>query len=190
MTVAVQEQRVMISPDYVDSCAAVIEKSDAHRMIEFYFSQDRCVGGRKSTGPQYSMLGVLTVSSALIGIRRVPSMAEIWRPLWTLDPAQQARLDLDLSCGEGTYRAFAMWLSRRLGPLDSLPEAPARRVTNSDHRRMMAARSPEQEQASEVASERRHQVVNALVGGSMHEQAPKGYGGDIFADETIIDLAG
>lgn len=25
MTVAVQEQRVMISPDYMDSCAAVIE---------------------------------------------------------------------------------------------------------------------------------------------------------------------
>lgn len=57
MTVAVQEQRVMISPDYMDSCAAVIEKSGAHRMIDFYFSQDRGVGGRRSTGPKYSMLG-------------------------------------------------------------------------------------------------------------------------------------
>ena len=117
-------------------------------------------------------------------------MAEIWRTLWTLDPAQQERLDLDLSCGEGTYRAFAMWLTRRLEPLDSLPEAPARRVNNADHRRMLAARSPEQEQASEVASERLHQVVNSLVAGSIHEQAPKGYRGDIIADETIIDLAG
>ena len=160
------------------------------RMIEFYFSQDRGVGGRRSTGPTYSMLGVLTVGLALIGIRRVPSMAEIWRTLWTLDPAQQERLDLDLSCGEGTYRAFAMWLTRRLEPLDSLPEAPARRVNNADHRRMLAARSPEQEQASEVASERLHQVVNSLVAGSIHEQAPKGYRGDIIADETIIDLAG
>lgn len=190
MTVAMQEQRVMISPDYVERCAAVIEKSGAHKMVDFYFSQDRGVGGRKSTGPTYSMLGVLTVGLALIGIRRVPSMAEIWRTLWTLDPVQQARLDLDLSCGEGTYRAFAMWLTRRLDPLDSLPEAPARRVKNGDHRRMMAARSPEQEQASEVASERLHQVINALVTGSIHEQAPKGYRGDIVADETIIDLAG
>ena len=55
---------------------------------------------------------------------------------------------------------------------------------------MMAARSIEQEEASEVASERLHQVVNALVTGSIHEQAPKGYRGDIVADETIIDLAG
>lgn len=30
MTVAMQEQRVMISPDYVERCAAVIEKSGAH----------------------------------------------------------------------------------------------------------------------------------------------------------------
>lgn len=190
MTVVMQEQRVMISPDYVERCAAVIEKSGAHKMIDFYFRQDRGVGGRKSTGPTYSMLGVLTIGLALIGIRRVPSMAEIWRTLWTLDPAQQARLELDLSCGEGTYRAFAMWLTRRLEPLDSLPDAPARRVKNSDHRRMMAARSIEQEEASEVASERLHQVVNALVTGSIHEQAPKGYRGDIVADETIIDLAG
>lgn len=29
MTVVMQEQRVMISPDYVESCAAVIEKSGA-----------------------------------------------------------------------------------------------------------------------------------------------------------------
>ena len=190
MTVVMQEQRVMISPDYVESCAAVIEKSGAHQMIDFYFRQDRGVGGRKSSGPRYSMLGVLTVGLALIGIRRVPSMAEIWRTLWTLEPAQQARLDLDLSCGEGTYRAFAMWLTRRLEPLDSLPDAPARRVKNRDHRRMLAALSIEQEQASEVASERLHQVVNALVAGSIHEQAPKGYRGDIVADETITDLAG
>ena len=190
MTVAMQEQRIMISPDYVESCAAVIEKSGAHQMIDFYFRQDRGVGGRKSTGPKYSMLGVHTIGLALIGIRRVPSMAEIWRTLWALDPAQQARLELDLSCGEGTYRAFAMWLTRRLEPLDSLPDAPARRVKNRDHRRMLAARSIEQEQASEVASERLHQVVNALVTGSIHEQAPKGYRGDIIADETIIDLAG
>ncbi|MCG7447629.1 hypothetical protein MHK11_04955 [Corynebacterium aurimucosum] len=190
MTVVIQDQRMMISPDFVEHCAAIIEKSGAHQMIDFYFSQDRGVGGRKSTGPQYSMLGVLTVGLALIGIRRVPSMAEIWRTLWTLDPVQQVRLDLDLSCGEGTYRAFAMWLTRRLEPLDSLPDAPARRVKNGDHRRMMAERSPEQEQASEVASERLHQVVNALVAGSIHEQAPKGYRGDIVADESIIDLAG
>lgn len=189
MAVAMQEQKIMISPDYVESCAAVIEKSGAHQMIDFYFRQDRGVGGRKSTGPTYSMLGVLTIGLALIGIRRVPSMAEIWRTLWTLDPAQQARLDLDL-CGEGTYRAFAMWLTRRLEPLDSLPDAPARRVKNGDHRRMLAARSIEQEEASEVASERLHQVINALVAGSIHEQAPKGYRGDIIADETIIDLAG
>ena len=190
MTVVMQEQRVMISPDYVESCAAVIEKSGAHQMIDFYFRHDRGVCGRKSSGPRYSMLGVLTVGLALLGIRRVPSMAEIWRTLWTLEPAQQARLDLDLSCGEGTYRAFAMWLTRRLEPLDSLPDAPARRVKNMDHRRMLASRSIEQEQASEVASERLHQVVNALVAGSIHEQAPKGYRGDIVADETIIDLAG
>lgn len=189
MSVALQEQKIMISPDYVESCAAVIEKSGAHKMIDFYFRQDRGAGGRKSTGPTYSMLGVLTIGLALIGIRRVPSMAEIWRTLWTLDPAQQARLELDL-WGEGTYRAFAMWLTRRLEPLDSLPDVPARRVKNGDHRRMMAARSIEQEQASEVATERLHQVINSLVAGSIHEQAPKGYRGDIVADETFIDLAG
>lgn len=51
MSVAMQEQKVMISPDYVERCAAVIEKSGAHKMIDFYFHQDRGVGGRKSTGP-------------------------------------------------------------------------------------------------------------------------------------------
>ena len=85
MTVVIQDQRMIISPDFVENCAAIIEKSDAHQMIDFYFHQDRGVGGRRSTGPKYSMLAVLTVGLALIRIRRVPSMAEIWRTLWTLD---------------------------------------------------------------------------------------------------------
>ena len=30
MTVVIQDQRMMISPDFVEHCAAIIEKSGAH----------------------------------------------------------------------------------------------------------------------------------------------------------------
>ena len=53
MTVAVQEQRMMISPDYVERCAAVIEKSGAHRMIDFYFP--RTVAWVAANPPDHSI---------------------------------------------------------------------------------------------------------------------------------------
>ena len=77
MTVVIQDQRMMISPDFVEHCAAIIEKSGAHRMIEFYFSQDRGVGGRRSTGPTYSMLGVLTVGSVSYTHLTLPTILRV-----------------------------------------------------------------------------------------------------------------
>lgn len=192
MTIALQEQKLTFSRTYLEECAQVIDKSGAHTFIDFYRRQAKGIGGRTATGPRYSIFAVLTIGLALIGTQRAPSMAEIWRTLWDLDSDTQQRLGLDLHgySGEGTYRAFAMWLTRYLEPLDSLPDIRARRDKNGAHRQTMAARTEEQQQASVVASERLHQVVNAIVAGSIDDPSPSGYKGDVVADETIIDLAG
>ena len=123
MTIALQEQKLTFSRTYLEECAQVIDKSGAHTFIDFYRRQAKGIGGRTATGPRYSIFAVLTIGLALIGTQRAPSMAEIWRTLWDLDSDTQQRLGLDLHgySGEGTYRAFAMWLTRYLEPLDSLP---------------------------------------------------------------------
>lgn len=124
-------------------------------------------------------------------------MAEIYRMIGTLaddqlaavgmDPAEIPEQDVDC---QRKYRAFKGWLTRLLAPLDPGADLPARRVTNREHRRQVAARTDEQVAASELALQRLHEVVNAIVAASVDAQAPIGYQGDIVADETIIDLAG
>lgn len=192
MTIAITRSRDRFATEYIAECAIIIERSNAHNMIEEFWCQDRGAGGRPRSGTQYSLLAVLVISLALIGTCRAPSMAEIFRRIWDLDGELQQRLRVELhgTQEENSYSGFAMWLTRKLAPLDSLPDIPARRVKNSGHRKAMASRTLEQQEQSHIASERLHLVVNALVAASIHDVTPDAYRGDIVADETIIDLAG
>ncbi|AWT24952.1 hypothetical protein Csp1_01240 [Corynebacterium provencense] len=124
-------------------------------------------------------------------------MAEIYRMIGTLTDDQLAAVGMEpaeapetgTDCRRG-YAAFQAWLTRLLAPLDPGADLPARRVTNREHRRQVAARTDEQVEASELALQRLHEIVNALVAASVDSMAPVGYEGDIVADETIVDLAG
>ena len=192
MTIAITRSRDRFATDYIEECASIIERSNAHSMIEEFWHQDRGTGGRPRSGTQYSLLAVLVIGLALIGTCRAPSMAEIYRRIWDLGEELQQRLGVELhgTQEENSYSGFAMWLTRKMAPLDSFPDIPARRVKNSEHRTALASRTFEQQEQSHIASERLHQVVNALVAASIHDVAPDAYRGDIVADETIIDLAG
>lgn len=130
MTIAITRSRDRFATEYIEECASIIERSNAHNMIEEFWCQDRRTGGRPRSGTQYSLLAVLVIGLALIGTCRALSMAEIYRRIWDLDEELQQRLRVELhgTQEENSYTGFAMWRTRKLAPLDSLPDIPARRI--------------------------------------------------------------
>lgn len=81
-----------LTDDCIEQCAQCIERSGATTLIEQFYQEQRGVGGRRTTGPIYSILGVLTIGLALMIIGRVPSLAEILRVLSALPDHQLVRI--------------------------------------------------------------------------------------------------
>lgn len=195
----------------------VIRRCGAVELIEGFARDVRGPGGRPRSGRRFTVMAVLVVALSIVRVGRTPSIAEILRMIGTLTPAQLVELGMDPDSalpqggdegvepgegdqalkasssarhGGGGYAAFHGWLTRMLEPLDPGADLQAKRVTNGEHRRQLASRSEEAQQASETAERRLLDVVNALVAGSVDQQCPGSYDGDVIADETIVDLAG
>jgi len=143
---------------------------------------------------------VLVCALSLIMLGRVPTLKAILNAIGDLSPAQLAEVGMR---GQDTGRIFSTpaeqcrerqrfiaWLHRRLQPLDSSPDQPAKRIPNAEHRRIIARRSAEQQAESLAAAERLRTVVNLLIKGSIVDLQPAGAVGDLVADESIFDLAG
>lgn len=175
-------------------CAALIRRADIGPILDAARRQARGPGGRP---PQcrYTLDAVLTVALWITHAGRVPSMAEVHRVLRILRPDQLARVGMAGQSpaaqdpGPG-YAAFMAWLHRQLALIDPGADLPARRISNREHRRMLAARTREQCEASQRASGALHRIINRLVAASIDDADPDDYHGDVVADETIIDLAG
>ncbi|MGP6174302.1 hypothetical protein [Corynebacterium sp. A21] len=178
-----------IKHELLEECASFLEASGALTLIEGYYEESRGQGGRTAER-RFSMLGVLALQAALITIGRVPSDSETWRMIRELSDSQLRRLGMTPAARSATYGSFARWVTSRRAPLDPGFDLPACRVTNSEHRRHLASRSPETAAACALAAERLHTVVNLIVAASIDEKDPPGGQGDVVVDETIIDLAG
>lgn len=150
-------------------------------------------GGRPRSARRFSITAVLVVGLAILRVGRAPSSAEIYRMICTLTAAQLQAVGMDPTevrpATVREYSAFHGWLTRTLDPLDSGADLPARRVSNTVHQQAVADRDVEQRCAAEVARRRLHDVVNALIAGSVDDKNPEGYAGDVVADGTIVDLA-
>lgn len=195
--ISTRTQPYLLATDNFDRCLQVVTASHAAELIEGYHAAIRGIGGRPRRGRRFTILAVLVVILAVTRVGRSPAMAEIYRMIGTLTDDQLAAVGMDpaeapeegVDCRRG-YEAFQAWLSRLLAPLDPGADLPARRVTNREHTRQIAARTDAQVEALELARQRLHEIVNVIVAASVDSMVPVGYEGDIVADETIIDLAG
>ncbi|WP_312977264.1 hypothetical protein [Corynebacterium sp.] len=194
--ISTRPQPYTLTDEIFNRSLQVIQCSGAVDLVESYHAAVRGPGGRPCRGQRFTLLAVLVVGLAVLRVGRAPSVAEVFRVIGTLTPAQLAAVGMDPDevpepgARQGGYPAFHGWLTRLLSPLDSGADLPARRVSNKEHKQQIAERSAEQVKASETARCRLHEVVNAIVAASVEDKLPVGYAGDIIADETIVDLAG
>ncbi len=190
MSLSQQPPGYIFDEAILDTCTTVIVRSGAAELIDSYYEDHRGTGGRSSIGPRVTILAVLVVGLAIFRIGGTASIAEICRMLNSLTRRQRVRLGMEKNREIIHYKSFHAWLTRRLHPLDTGFDLPARRVKNREHRAQVAARTEGMLQAVLLAERRRDVVMNALVAGSIDEKTPKGAAGDVVADETIVDVAG
>lgn len=179
-----------LTDEALERAYAVVRRSGAADLIDQLADQCRGDGGRRPNGILPSMITYLTVSLATMLVPTTPTVARVHRTIDQMSSAQRALVGLHSDGPIASYASFQNWLTRRLRPLDSGLDLPARRVSNARHRADLAARTFEQQEASQHARFLLHKVVNLLVAGSIDEHDPAGGGGDVVADETIISLAG
>lgn len=194
------EKSYRVSDNLFREAKVIIERSHAAEMIDDFHDQHRGAGGQDCAGIAYTISAVLVAALGLLMLGRTPTYKAIQQAIGDLTPRQLAEVGM---AGQDTSRIFAdraeqrrertrfvAWLNRRLAPLDPSPDQPARRITNAEHRRIIAHRSTEQRAASVEATERLRTVLNRIVFGSIVDPRPPEAVGDIVADETIFDLAG
>lgn len=194
------ESSYRVSDNLFRESKVIIERSQADDMINAFCDEDRGDGGQDCNGIAYTILAVLVAALGLLMLGRTPTYKAIQQAIGDFTPQQLAEVGMR---GQNTSRIFAdraeqqrerkrfvAWLNRRLAPLDPSPDQPARRITNADHRRIIASRSDQQREASLQATDRLRAVINRIVCGSILDPQPPGAVGDIVADESIFDLAG
>lgn len=183
----------LISRENFTRCLTLVTDSGVGQMLQQLSDQYRSSGGRKPSGRRFSIIAVLVVALAIIRVSRVPSLREIHRMIGTLTPPQLAAVGMDpdqVGGGYDDYGAFHGWLNRLLVPLDPGWDLPARRITNAEHKAMLAARSPEDWDRAERADRYTHDAVNALIAASIEDKNPEKWQGDITVDGSLLDVAG
>ncbi|MGW0042222.1 hypothetical protein [Rhodococcus sp. NPDC003348] len=175
----------------------VIDRSGAAQMVEAFYDEDRLPGGRTPGGIAYTIRAVLLALMLRIIECTPPSYAGILATLAEFDADQLAAVGMagqDLTPIRhnirSEYRKFHGWLDRRLEPLDPGADLPAHRVTNENHKAMIAARTADARERAMLAVQRIDTLLNRIVAASVEERTPNGYCGDLVADESIFDLAG
>jgi hypothetical protein len=184
-------QPYRLASEHFDRCVAVIERSGAAELIETYYEMERGTGGRPPVGRRYTLQAVLATQLAIIGITRVPSLAETHRVICTLEDDQLVAFGMDpeqRALGSADYPAFAAWLTRKLAPLDPTGDLPAQRVTNKEHREQLESRTELEEAQAELARQRLLDLVNAVIEASITIPIQEGDQAGRMVDETVIDL--
>lgn len=179
-----------LTDEVLERSYTVVDRSGVAVLIDQLADEWRGSGGRRPAGVIPSMTTYLSVALATMLVPTTPTVRRVHRSIDQMGPGQRRIVGLDHDGPIVGYPSFHAWLTRRLQPLDSGLDLPARRVTNGSHRATLAARTREQQEASAKAKELLHTVVNLLIAGSIDDKNPEGGVGDVVADETIINLAG
>lgn len=192
--------RYELSDNDFQRAHAIIARSRVPELIDRYRQSGKGAGGTAGSGIGYTIDAVLVCALSLILLNRTPSIKAILNTIADLNASQLDRVGMagqDTGVIFGTrqqqsreFGRFTAWLQRRLQPLDSLPDQPAKRITNAEHERILAARTSAQRVECEAATERLRTVVNDLIRGSIIDPQPAGAVGDLVADESLFDLAG
>ncbi len=179
-----------------DAALRIAERSGADRLLDSWYELEAGRGGRRPEGIEYTVRAVLIALILLMRLQRPATLAAILQVIGDLTETQLEAVGMrgqDTSAihtRSGTeYQRFYAWLQRRLKVVDPDADLAAKRTTNREDRRVIAARSPAQQEASALAAERLHILVNRLVFGSVAEAAPVGSRGDLVVDESIFDVA-
>lgn len=194
------ESHYELSDSVFRRATTIIDRAEVAALIDDYYQRSKGIGGTSPTGIGYTIHAVLVCALTLIMLNRTPSLKAILNTIGDLNSTQLAAVGM---AGEDTGRIFGTpieqkqefgrftaWLCRRLHPLDSHPDQPAKRITNADHQRIIDARTDAERADCLAAVERLRIVVNDIIKGSIVEPQPEGAAGDLVADESIFDLAG
>jgi len=194
------EPHYRLSDNKFNEAAVIIERSEAVAYIERLHLDTKGSGGQPRNGIEYSLTAVLVCTLTLLIIGRTPTYKSILNAIADMSDRQLIRVGMG---GQDLRRIFSTpaeqrrergrfiaWLDRLLKPLDSAPDQPARRITNAQHHRIIAQRSPQQRADYAAAAGHLRTVVNLIIKGSIVDRQPTGAVGDLVADETIYTLAG
>lgn len=194
------EPRCRLPENMFRQAKVIIDRSGAAERINAFHDEAKGPGGREIKGITYTLTAVLVCALSLMMLGRVPTLKSIQNAIADLTHQQRAEVGM---AGQDTSRIFSSraeqrrerqrftsWLHRRLQPLDPSPDQPAKRITNAEHRHIIAVRTAEQSAAYAEAAKRLRLVVNDLIKGSIVDPQPPGAAGDLVADESIYDLAG
>ncbi|MCV7316657.1 hypothetical protein H7J77_14050 [Mycolicibacillus parakoreensis] len=187
-----------LTDQYFRQARIIIDRSRVEETLDGYHAESHA-GGRPTQGIRYTLTAVLTAALSLIMLGRAPTLKSILVTIGGFTGTQLTEVGMT---GQDTrplfgavteqlreYKRFTAWLNRMLTPIDPAPDQPAERITNAQHRRIIANRTPQQQEACARAGERLKTVINDLVAASILDPHPAACRGDLVADETIIDLA-
>ncbi|WP_313513929.1 hypothetical protein [Corynebacterium variabile] len=182
-----------LESEHFHRCVDVIERSGVADLIETYYEMQRGSGGRPPSGRRYTLKAVLSTQLAIIGVTRVPSLAETHRVIRTLDEDQLVAVGMDPDQRDqwsttSDYGAFVTWLTRRLDSVDPTGDLPAQRVTNREHREHLASRTELEEAWAELARQRLQDLMNAVIEASITIPIQEGDQAGRMVDESVIDL--
>ncbi|WP_235660766.1 hypothetical protein [Mycobacteroides abscessus] len=190
--------QVLVLPALFDPAVELVTASGAADLIDKYATDGRSTRSSDSA-PEYTMLAVLVAAATLLGQGMTPGLKRTLQRIYEFDDEQRERLGLcahtdkrrlsDARASRAEYDRYYRWLMARLKCVDSTHDLPARRITNGEFHKRLAARTPEQAAAASRAREWMLTVANAIISASVHDRWPAGYMGDLMIDETIFDAA-
>ncbi|SIJ27762.1 Uncharacterised protein [Mycobacteroides abscessus subsp. abscessus] len=190
--------QVRVLPELFDPALELVTASGAAELIDEYAARCRSVYSSGST-PRYTMLAALVAVATLLGQGMTPGLKRTLHRIYEFDDEQRQRLGLcadpeklwlsDVRTSRAEYDRFYRWLMARLKYVDSTQDLPARRITNGEFHKRVAARTTAQAEAARQARQWMLTVANAIIAASVHDRWPVGYQGDLMIDETIFDVA-
>lgn len=185
-----------ISDELFVESLTVIERSGAADTIEDYYRQSSNGGGRSPLGITFTVKALLVAMLIRFRMGRPFYLRGAMDTIGEMTPDQRARVGMPgqdvtaiLTDGARTYGKLHGFWTRRVQPLDSFSDIPARRMPNSAFRGLLSGRTEEQIDDAARAAQRLATITNDILAASIWDKTPKNCVGDLVADETLLDTA-
>ncbi|ACY19400.1 hypothetical protein Gbro_0042 [Gordonia bronchialis DSM 43247] len=194
---SINHSEVHTSDRIFTQAVVVVNRSGAAAMIEAWRAESVAAPRGPFRGAlSYTVESVLVALACVLLRRAEPTVRTIFRTLLDFTPDQLAQLDIadaDLTAirsdADRALKSFRNRLDRTLACLDSARDQPAVRIPVAQHKAIIRARTPEQQEAYAIAAQRLSTVVNRILAGSIPTEYQQSGRGDVVVDETIIDTS-